>query len=177
MVFCPDSRQSCEYYGIDYDTKKHLSDEEKERQRYEDENKVEKRSLMAKPASSYDYHPSQSRDYALSHTIPCNCIVCPANKNSYCEVPSLIKMNAKAQCTTGLAFVEQEKKPRDEETKPMKMNGWTPLWFYNRWDTNCPQYTNKEELNDMLLELVEVTPGHADWSNDIRRVHEERGIK
>lgn len=184
MVFNPNSRDSCDYYNIDFDTKRPLSKDEIERKNYESESlnknlmKIARNSLVARGGrGSEDYFPQQSRDYALAHTIPCSCTLCPANKNSYCEVPSLIKMNAKAQCTTGLAFVEQELK-RDPQTIKQKKDDWTPDWFFNRWDSNCPRYDSWKDMDSVMMEHDNDVPvGHADFSNDVRRVYEEKGIK
>lgn len=186
MVFNPNSRESCDYYNVDFDTKRKLTDEEIEHKNYEEQRHYE--DSIAKPLTknlvarsghgSEDYFPQQSRDYALSHTIPCECILCPANKNSYCEVPSLIKINPKGQCRTGLAFVEQNAKiAREPDTVVLPKNRFTPEWFYNRWNSNCPHYKDKLEVETNLLNSdFESVPGRADWSNDVRRVHEEKGI-
>lgn len=178
MVFNPNSRESCEYYHVNFETKKKMTKDEIDRLNYESET----RSLMPRPnrggRGSEDYFPQQSRDYALSHTIPCECSVCPANKNQFCEVPSLIKINPKGQCRTGLAFVEQNDRiERSPETIPSKKNSWTPDWFWNRWDSNCPQYSSIRELNENILEEDTTIPGHADYCNDIHRVHKEKGIR
>jgi len=170
MVFNPNSRESCEYYGVDFDTKQPLSKEEKEYRDYVS-SQEHRRSLMPRSrGGSEDYFPQQSRDYALSHTIPCNCILCPANKNSYCEVPSLIKINTKSQCETGLKFTEAPI-VREAGTEFEKKNEYTPDWFFNRWEVNCPPLTKQEQL--AILTKVDPTK----WDYDVLRVSQEKGIE
>lgn len=82
MVFNPNSRESCEYYGVPY----------KERER-----------------SVPDYYPDQSRDYALANTVRCACTSCGVNKNGYCEVPSLIEITSGGNCATGQKFIKARK--------------------------------------------------------------------
>lgn len=66
-----------------------------------------------------DYYPQQSRDYALSNTIQCECKVCPVNKNGYCEVPSLIQITSGGRCKVGQSFltndtpIKKTRKPKD----------------------------------------------------------------
>lgn len=85
MVFNPNSRSSCEYYGVPY--------KEREREDY-----------------TGDYHVNQSRDYALSNTVKCECTSCHVNKNGYCEVPSLIQISSGGKCKTGEACMEARRK-------------------------------------------------------------------
>jgi hypothetical protein len=178
MVFNPNSRESCDYYNVNFETKQPLSREEVERKNYEEESRSIS-SFMPKPSSlvacpgrggsgSEDYFPQQSRDYALSHTILCDCTVCPANKNSYCEVPSLIKINARGQCKTGLSFIEKPIE-RERGTETEKQDQFTPSWFFNRWDKNCPHLTKP----DLLSILTNDTP--TKWDEDVLRVHQEQG--
>ena len=94
MVFNPNSRESCEYYGVPF-TKDEISS-------------YSNRGLFARP-STPDYYPDQSRDYALSNTVKCNMTICAVNKNGYCEVPSLIQIDSQGRCETGLKFKEVRK--------------------------------------------------------------------
>ena len=91
MVFNPNSRESCEYYCREY--------------------KGDKQRLIARNDDyTGDYHPNQSRDYALSNTVKCECTQCHVNKNGYCEVPSLINISSGGKCRTGEACMEARKK-------------------------------------------------------------------
>jgi hypothetical protein len=162
MVFCPSSRTSCEYYGIDFDTKRKFEGEQHDMW-LERNNLIPKRIV----GGSENYFPQQSRDYALSHTIKCDCTICPANSNSYCEVPSLININAKGQCRTGLSFIE---KPvvREPGTEVEKRDSFTPEWFFNRWDKNCPMLNREQQLA-----ILQQTSSNK-WDEDVLRVHRER---
>lgn len=91
MVFNPNSRESCEYYGREY----------------------KGNSLVGiRSDSDYtgDYHSNQSRDYALSNTVKCECTQCHVNKNGYCEVPSLINIGPGGECKTGKVCIEARRK-------------------------------------------------------------------
>lgn len=174
MVFNPNSRDSCEYYGVNFDNKQPFSAEERERRDYEarqDSETIRKNSLIARGGrGSEDYFPQQSRDYALSHTIPCACVACPANLNSYCEVPSLIKINGQGQCLTGLSFISKAVE-RVEGTRVEKKDEFTPEWFFNRYEQNCPVLTREKQL-DILK-----TPNRNRYDDDVLRVHQEKGTK
>lgn len=88
MVFNPNSRESCEYYGREY-----KGDSRTSRNDY-----------------TGDYHSNQSRDYALSNTVKCECTGCHVNKNGYCEVPSLINIGPGGECRTGKACLQARSK-------------------------------------------------------------------
>jgi hypothetical protein len=132
MVFNPNSRESCEYYGKEF------------------HGEPVRQNLMPHPV---EYTPQQSRDYAFSNTIHCECTVCPINKGGYCSVPSAIVISSGGRCTVGAAFIDK-KVERDPETivpgKKFK-DEWTPFWFYDKYGSNCPKLTPKE-----LKELKEV---------------------
>lgn len=73
---------------------------------------MEKKSLM--PRQSHNYGYGGSRDYCLP-TIPCLVIICAANKNGKCEIPSLIKINSDGRCQTGIDFKElKNKQPKEK---------------------------------------------------------------
>lgn len=111
MVFNPNSQSSCEYYGYawPYTGKKREVDD------YEETVQETKHNLIARPSKPLpdyggDYHTNQSRDYALSNTVKCECTQCHVNKNGCCEVPSLINISTGGQCKTGLACIEARRK-------------------------------------------------------------------
>jgi hypothetical protein len=110
MVFNPGSQSSCEYYGYEYP----YTGKKSERDDYEQTVEDTKRSLVARPSrpDNYtgDYHPNQSRDYALSNTVKCECTSCHVNKNGHCEVPSLINISSGGKCKTGEACMEARRK-------------------------------------------------------------------
>jgi hypothetical protein len=113
-----------------------------------------------------DYYPQQSRDYALANTIKCQCVVCPVNKNGYCETPALIQITSGGKCKTAISFIG-ESTSRDETTKPEPKDLFTPDWFHNRWDCNCPRL-RREEMEDYR-------DGHPEkWAEDVIRVNLER---
>ncbi len=156
MVFCPSSQSSCEYYGYSYPYTGERLDEN-----------IERRQLIAPRVPAADYYPQQSRDYALSNTIACDCILCPANKNNFCETPALISINGSGQCRTGLSFVEPEKPKKPDECNPEPRNAFTPDWFYNRYDQNCPVLSRKELSTYRSIKM----PGN--WTEDVIRVNLE----
>lgn len=71
-----------------------------------------KKGLMAKRQEEYggDYHVNQSRDYALSNAVKCECTSCHVNKNGCCEVPALINIGPGGNCKTGQACIEARRK-------------------------------------------------------------------
>lgn len=162
MVFCPQSPSSCEYYNYEYPYTGKKVDERDRSYDYPD-----KRSLIPKRSGGTpDYYPQQSRDYALSNTIPCDCIVCPANKNKFCETPALISINGKGQCRTGLSFAEPDKPQKDDECRPEPRDKVTPEWFYNRYECNAPllgstqlpgfRASNRHVKEDMVEDIIRV---------------------
>jgi hypothetical protein len=56
------------------------------------------------PKRDNDWSPF-SRDYCLEKVIKCGNQKCPAWQDGYCSVPSLIRINSKAQCKTGIAYL------------------------------------------------------------------------
>lgn len=99
MVFNPNSQSSCEYYGYEYP----YTGKKREPDDYERDSEPQKKALMTHGS---DYYCNQSRDYALSSTVRCECTGCHVNKNGYCEVPSLINIGPGGQCRTGKACLE-----------------------------------------------------------------------
>lgn len=164
MVFCPTSPASCEYYGYKYpyDGTKIIDDE----RNYDQPSRS---SLMARPTAAgrpQDYYPQQSRDYALSNTVRCSLTKCPVNKGGYCEVPSLIQIDGMGRCKTGISFID-DGKPLDR-APPERRDEFTPEWFFNRYDTNCPKLS-KQELQDYRSKGLP-----ENWVDDVIRVNLER---
>lgn len=73
---------------------------------------MEKSGLM--PRMPHDSGWGGSRDYCLP-TIPCKVLVCAANKNEKCEIPSLINIRGDGKCQTGVDFSENKIK---KESRP-----------------------------------------------------------
>ncbi len=57
------------------------------------------KGLISKRGPNWFPH---SRDHDLGGMIPCKRIRCVCNRSGYCETPSLIKINGKAECVMGL---------------------------------------------------------------------------